>query len=73
MERADIGAKDELHAARIPVAVLCDRHIHGASWGDVQGLVGTELLIGLAYVVVGLSSIQLFERLSRRGATLDRI
>jgi ABC-2 type transport system permease protein len=45
----------------------------GATWGAVRGLVGTELLIGLAYVVVGLSSIRALERLSRSGATLDRI
>lgn len=45
----------------------------GATWGAVRGLVGTELLIGLAYVVVGLSSIRVLERLSRSGATLDRI
>jgi ABC-2 type transport system permease protein len=46
---------------------------NGASWSAVQGLVGTELLIGIAYVVVGLSSIQVLERLSRSGATLDRV
>lgn len=45
----------------------------GATWGAVRGLVGTELLIGLAYVVLGLSSIRVLERLSRSGATLDRI
>ncbi|WP_107764737.1 ABC transporter permease [Nocardioides terrigena] len=45
----------------------------GATWGAVRGLVATELLIGLAYVVVGLSSIRVLERLSRSGATLDRI
>ncbi|WP_457206871.1 ABC transporter permease [Nocardioides sp. P5_C9_2] len=45
----------------------------GASWGAVQGLVGTELLVGTTYVVVGLASIQVLERLSRSGATLDRI
>jgi ABC-2 type transport system permease protein len=45
----------------------------GATWGAVQGLVATELVIGLAYLAVGLSAIRLFERLSRSGATLDRI
>ncbi|UUZ60435.1 ABC transporter permease [Nocardioides sp. B-3] len=41
--------------------------------GAVQGLVGTELLIGTIYLVIGLAAIRLFEHLSRTGATLDRI
>jgi ABC-2 type transport system permease protein len=45
----------------------------GATWGAVSGLVGTELLIGVAYLAVGLSAIRVFEWLSRTGATLDRI
>ena len=45
----------------------------GASWSAVQGLVGTELAIGLVYVVIGLGSLRLFEHLSRTGATLDKI
>lgn len=45
----------------------------GASWSSVQGLVGTELAIGLVYVVIGLGSLRLFEHLSRTGATLDKI
>lgn len=45
----------------------------GATWGAVQGLVGTELLIGTLYLAVGLSAIRLFEHLSRAGATLDQI
>ena len=39
----------------------------------MQGLVGTELLIGTLYLAVGLSAIRLFEHLSRAGATLDQI
>lgn len=45
----------------------------GATWGAVQGLVGTELLIGAIYLAVGLAAIRLFEHLSRTGATLDKI
>lgn len=45
----------------------------GASWAAVQGLVGRELLIALLYVAVGLGSLRVLERLSRSGATLDRI
>ena len=45
----------------------------GATWGAVQGLVGTELVIGMIYLAVGLAAIRLFEHLSRAGATLDRI
>ena len=45
----------------------------GAAWGAVSGLVLTELLIGLAYLGVGMAAIRLFEQLSRSGATLDKI
>ncbi|WP_310529295.1 hypothetical protein [Nocardioides sp.] len=45
----------------------------GATWGAVQGLVGTELLIGAVYVVIGLCALPAFEHLSRAGATLDQI
>jgi ABC-2 type transport system permease protein len=46
---------------------------HGAAWSDVSGLVGTELLIGAVYVVVGLLALRWLEHLSRAHATLDRI
>ena len=45
----------------------------GATWGAVQGLVGTELLIGTIYLAIGLAAIRSFEHLSRTGATLDKI
>lgn len=45
----------------------------GATWAAVQGLVGTELLIGALFLAVGLSAITVFEHLSRAGATLDQI
>jgi ABC-2 type transport system permease protein len=45
----------------------------GAPWGEVSALVGTELLVGVVYLAIGLGAIRLFERLSRTGATLDRI
>jgi ABC-2 type transport system permease protein len=43
----------------------------GAGWSDVAGLVSRELGIGLLYVAVGLVLLAVFERESRRGATLD--
>lgn len=42
----------------------------GDSLGDVGGLVGRELVVGLVYVTVGMSLVRAFEWLSRRGATL---
>lgn len=45
----------------------------GAAWSAVSGLVLTELLIGLAYLAVGMAALRLFEQLSRAGATLDRV
>ena len=44
----------------------------GTSFGDVGGLVGTELAIGAAYAVVGYVALLSLERLSRRYATLER-
>lgn len=43
----------------------------GAPWSDVAGLVGTELLIGAGYAVLGLSLLRFFESQSRRRATLE--
>ena len=43
----------------------------GAPWSDVAGLVGTELLIGACYAVLGLSLLRFFESQSRRRATLE--
>lgn len=45
----------------------------GAAWSDVDGLVVHELLVGAAYLVVGLASLRWLEWLSRSNATLDRI
>jgi ABC-2 type transport system permease protein len=44
----------------------------GDSLADAAGLLGTEVLIGFAYAVVGYVLIRNAERLSRRYATLDR-
>ena len=44
-----------------------------AAWGAVSGLVLTELVIGLAYLAVGMAAIRAFEQLSRAGATLDKV
>lgn len=44
----------------------------GDTLGDVAGLLGTELLIGTMYAIVGYSFIRFAERLSRRHATLER-
>jgi ABC-2 type transport system permease protein len=43
---------------------------HGSSLTGVQGLLGRELLIGVAYAVGGLAIIRFFETQSRRHATL---
>jgi ABC-2 type transport system permease protein len=45
----------------------------GAAWGQVSGLVGTELVIGAAYVALGLAALHWLERMSRVHATLDRV
>ncbi|NUR05629.1 MAG: ABC transporter permease [Nocardioidaceae bacterium] len=43
----------------------------GASWSDVSGLVGTEVLIGVVYAAIGLGGLRYFEAESRRKATLE--
>jgi ABC-2 type transport system permease protein len=43
----------------------------GAGLGDVTGLVGTELGIGLVYFAVGLGLLRFFELQGRRSATLE--
>ncbi|MCD6640904.1 MAG: ABC transporter permease [Nocardioides sp.] len=45
----------------------------GAAWGQVSGLVGTEMLIGAVYVVLGLAALRWLEQMSRTHATLDRV
>jgi ABC-2 type transport system permease protein len=44
----------------------------GASLGSVAGVVGTEVLIGLAYATVGYALLRFMEAQSRRYATLER-
>jgi ABC-2 type transport system permease protein len=44
----------------------------GASVGDVKGLLGAELLIGVIYGVAGYLLLRWFETLSRRHASLER-
>jgi ABC-2 type transport system permease protein len=44
----------------------------GASLGDVKGLLGAELLIGVIYGVAGYLLLRWFETLSRRHASLER-
>ena len=44
--------------------------IAGASLGHVLPLIAAEALVGTVYVVIGLSTISLFELEARRGATL---
>jgi ABC-2 type transport system permease protein len=43
---------------------------NGGSITDVQGLLGRELLVGVAYAIGGLAIIRFFETQSRRHATL---
>jgi ABC-2 type transport system permease protein len=44
----------------------------GDSLGDVGGLLGGEVAVGLAYVIAGYALIRVAERASRRHATLER-
>jgi ABC-2 type transport system permease protein len=44
----------------------------GASLGSVLDLVGTELLIGIVYLLAGYLLLRFFENQGRRHATLDR-
>jgi ABC-2 type transport system permease protein len=44
----------------------------GSSLGSVSGLVGTELLVGLCYALVGYALLRFMEVQSRRHATLER-
>ena len=44
----------------------------GASLGDVKGVLGAELLIGLIYGIAGFLLLRWFEILSRRHASLER-
>ena len=44
----------------------------GATLGEVKGLLGAELLIGVVYGVLGYAVMRWFEYQSRRSATLER-
>jgi len=44
----------------------------GASLGEVKGLLGAELLIGVIYGIAGYLLLRWFETLSRRQASLER-
>jgi ABC-2 type transport system permease protein len=44
----------------------------GASLGDVAGLIGTELFIGVLYAALGYALLRYMEVQSRRHATLER-
>ncbi len=46
--------------------------VNGAGLGEVAGLLGTELVIGLAYAVLGLVSFVWFERVVKQRGTLER-
>jgi ABC-2 type transport system permease protein len=45
---------------------------HGASLGDVKGLLGAELLVGALSGIAGYALLRWFETLSRRHASLER-
>jgi ABC-2 type transport system permease protein len=45
----------------------------GAHWSTIAGLVGRELAVGAAYIAIGMATLGWLERLSRSGATLDRV
>jgi hypothetical protein len=44
----------------------------GSSLGDVQGLLGAELLVGVVYGVLGYAILRWFETQGRKHATLER-
>jgi ABC-2 type transport system permease protein len=45
--------------------------VGGASLGHVLPLLGAEALVGVVYLLVGLTAIRLFETEARRGARLE--
>ena len=45
--------------------------VTGVGWSEVAGLVGTEAVIGVVYLAIGLLALAYFERESRRSATLE--
>lgn len=45
--------------------------VTGVGWSEVAGLVGTEAVIGVVYLAIGLVALAYFERESRRSATLE--
>ena len=47
--------------------------VAGAALDDVAGLLGTELAIGGAYLLVGLALLRYYERVARRKATLELV
>jgi len=47
--------------------------VAGATPADVGGLLLTEVMIGVAYLVVGLALLRHYERVARRLATLELV
>jgi ABC-2 type transport system permease protein len=45
--------------------------VAGAALADVAGLLGTELAIGVAYLVLGIALLRYYEHAARRQATLE--
>ena len=45
--------------------------VAGAALADVAGLLGTELAIGGAYLVLGIALLRYYEHVARRQATLE--
>ena len=78
---ADVPLSDLPHAMAEVARVLPLTHAieagrdvaAGASIGSVGGLLGREVLIGLAYATAGFGLIRFFEQQSRRLATLERV
>jgi len=44
----------------------------GSSLGDVGGLIGAEVLVGVVYGLLGYGLLRFFEAQGRRHATLER-
>jgi len=62
---------DRCHGTRFGAAGKVRLRQNGASAFDTRHLLTPELLTGLAYLVVGIALLRLFEYEGRRTASLD--
>jgi len=45
--------------------------VNGAGWSNVAGLLGGEVLVGLAYILIGYTLFRIAERASMSTGSLD--